>query len=193
MKLTTNECQQLFEALYYLKVKELEGLCEYLQIPFDGPKAELIDRIKHFVSTGEKLPVQPLPEVSVAKKGKLYPLSADTLILYGAYSNDLKTRDFFKKLIGSHFHFTAFGIDWINARWKEGNPPTYQEFADMWQKETERRKITPEDPKKEWAYINFVQQYLVASPAASKIEITAAWNALRAEKVALVKQFLKIS
>ncbi len=62
------------------------------------------------------------------------------MILKGSYKNDLKTRLFFKNIVGDHFHFTAFGIDWINEKWMEGNPPTYRDYATMWQSEVDRRK-----------------------------------------------------
>lgn len=61
---------------------------------------------------------------------------------------------FLKKLIGDYFHFTAFGVDWVDERWMDGNPPTYQEFVDMWRAEYKRRQETPANPKEEWAYIN---------------------------------------
>lgn len=183
--------KEVCEALYYLKVVELKGLCIQLGLPFNGAKAEIIDRLRHFVATGAVLKPAVIPEISKAKKGLTYPLQPGTFMLQGAYKNDAKTRAFFKELIGNHFHFTAFGIDWLNERWQQGNPPTYQEFADMWQKETKKRKKQKPDPKKEWAYIAFVQQYGILHPKASKIETTNAWNKTRAEKVELVTAFFK--
>jgi hypothetical protein len=132
-----------------------------------------------------------MPEISKAKKNQQYPLKPETLMLIGSYKNDAKTRAFFKQLIGPHFHFTSFGIDWINARWKAGNPPTYQEFADMWQYEYQKRKKQPVEPKKEWALINFMQCYAVEHPYASKEEAMKAWKIARAEKVAFVHRMLK--
>ena len=191
-KLSDAKCKELFEALYFMKVKELEDLCEHLQIPIDGPKGEIIERIKHFVNTGERMPITPLPEISRAQKNKEYPLQPGTLILFDSYKNDAKTRAFFKKLIGNHFHFTSFGIDWINARWKAGNPPTYQEFAHMWQKEVDRRKNTPPaEPKKEWAYINFLQQYSIEHPTATAAQARIAWKKERDAKVQQVMEILK--
>ncbi len=49
---------------------------------------------------------------------------------------------------------SAFGIDWLNERWMDGNTPTYQEFADMWEAGYRRRKERGEKPKEEWAYIS---------------------------------------
>lgn len=193
--------QELFEALYYLKMAELKKICNQLDLPDSPPKGQMIDRIKYFLSTGKILKTQVIPEISKAsyfakpskdrKKNQHYPLKPDTLMLKGAYKNDAQTRAFFKTLIGDHFHFTAFGIDWLNEHWMQGRPPTYQEFATMWQKEVDKRKHEKPAPKKEWAYITFVQNYMEKHPNASKAEVTTAWNKIRAEKVMYVYGFLK--
>jgi hypothetical protein len=57
-----------------------------------------------------------------------------------------------------------------------GNPPTYQEFANMWQEEYQKRKSIPVAPKEEWAYINFIQKYLLNSPAATRESINSSWE-----------------
>jgi hypothetical protein len=103
----------------------------------------------------------------------------------------LITRNFFKKLIGPHFHFTAFGIDWLNERWLDGNPPTYKEFADYWIQETAKRKIKKEKPKQEWAYINFLQQAQKDFPNDSKSTLLSKWEKLRAEKAKFAQDILK--
>lgn len=167
------------ESLMFLHVEELRELALRLCLEGKGNKMVVINRILHFLETGQKLTVQKLPEISRSKRGLIYPLEKDTLMLKGSYKNDLKTRMFFKKLIGAHFHFTAFGIDWLNERWMDGNPPTYQEFANMWQEEYQKRKEMPVAPKAEWAYINFVQKFILSSPEASRECVHQAWESER--------------
>lgn len=164
------------ESLTFLYVDELKEVAAQLGLVDKGNKMAIIMRILHFLQTGHKLTVPKFPESSRAKRGEVYSLDRDTLLLKGAYKNDLKTRLFFKQLIGDHFHFTAFGIDWINERWMEGNPPTYQEFAEMWQEEYRKRKEMPAAPKEEWAYINFVKHYLDHSPSSTRESIHNAWE-----------------
>lgn len=183
--------QELYDSLHYLKMAELKKLCLELHLQSNGTKVELIQRIMHFFEKGIVLKPVEIPEASRAKKNQLYPLQANTLMLFGAYKNDAQTRAFFKTLIGNHFHFTAFGIDWLKMRWQRGNPPTYQEFAHLWQKEVALRKEQKPQPKKEWAYITFVQQYIEKHPSALKDEILQAWNAVRAEMVARAYEILK--
>jgi hypothetical protein len=104
-------------------------------------------------------------------------------MLYGTYKNDVATRNFFKQIIGNHFHFTAQGVDWLREQWLKGTPPTYADFANEWQAEYERNKTQKRPPKQEWAYIRFVQEYMQQSPHASKKEVTSAWKVMRQEFV----------
>lgn len=85
-------------------------------------------------------------------------------------------------MIGQQFHFTAYGIDWLNDRWYAGEPPTYQEFADCWVTETAKRKQNKPEPKDEWQYINFMQQMAYEQPHLQKDELMAAWKKLQADK-----------
>lgn len=183
--------KELFDAFYYLNMSELKKICHNFGLPDSPPKGQMIERIKHFLSTGKILKPKEMPEISKALKNHKYKLSPDALMLKGAYKNDAQTRTFFKKLIGNHFHFTAFGIDWLNEQWMKGKPPTYQEFATMWQQEIEKRKKKKPEPKKEWALINFMQRYLAKHPNASKQEIMKAWKKEREKHVEFVHRMLK--
>lgn len=169
----------LKQHLLYLHMQELRDLCEKYALPNKGKKQALIARVVHFVETGEIITEPKLPAISKAKKGVDYPLKPHTLILKGSYKNDLKTRLFFKELIGEYFHFTAFGQDWIYERWLEGKPPTYQEFAEMWKVEYAKRKKWGTTPKEEWAYINFTQKFMGEHPNAYRARLLKAWEAER--------------
>lgn len=171
-------------------MEELKNLCDYYELPNKGKKGAIIERIKHFLQTGEILSTKKLPQISLAQKGKDYPLKSSTLIVKGAYKNDLATRKFFQKLIGEYFHFTAFGQDWISDRWQRGKPPTYGEFAKYWEQESEKRKNSLAKPKEEWAYISFLQKFQKEHSNGSKQQAMTAWEKVRAEKVAKVKSLL---
>jgi len=145
--LSPSDFDQLNQSLLYLHVEELKEITVQLHISDKGAKGAIIAHILHFLQSGEELALPKFPAVSCAKKGVVPPLSPKSLILRGAYKNDFATLLFFKSLIGERFHFTAFGIDWLNERWLQGNPPTYQEFADMWIAETERRSHEKAAPK----------------------------------------------
>ncbi len=189
--LNNEELETLSSALYFMKMAELKKACLFLLLPDAGNKCELIDRILTFITTGHIQQVQKIPSQSLAKNYPYQPLSPTSLMLYGGYKNDLQTRDFFKKLIGSYFHFTAYGIDWLNDRWIKGEPPTYQEFATYWITETNQRRKTKPEPKKEWAYIKFMQYMNEAMPHASREQLMQEWKNIQAQNALTVLTLLK--
>lgn len=180
----------LKSSLNFFYVSELKNLCENLSLSAKGKKGELIHRIITFVETGKKLVSPVFPRASCAKRGEVHEISENNLMLKGAYKNDLKTRLFFKKLIGENFHFTAFGIDWLNDRWMEGSPPTYKEFGLMWQDEYQRRKANPAAPKDEWAYIIFTKSYIKKFPGATREDINSSWEEVRKRNKKYVEERL---
>jgi hypothetical protein len=190
LPLNEKDLELLQGALHYLHMSELKMACASLKLPFQGQKGEIIQCIMTFLRTGEVIKSPPLPEVSKAKN-MLSTLSPKSLILSGSYKNDLPTRTFLKTLVGDHFHFTAFGQDWIKNRWRNGNPPTYAEFASFWEKEYEQRKTRKATPKKEWAYINFLQQYGQKNPSFSKQHFLKEWERYRTQQVQIAQIILE--
>ncbi len=184
------ELSKLQNSMNFLHVGELKTYCEKFGLSLKGKKFLLIYRIIHFLKTGEKLEIAKYPAPSISKSNKDYTPKPRDLILKGLYKNDLKTRLFFKSIIGQHFHFTAFGVDWLEQRWMDGKPPTYQEFADMWSKEYALRRTNGSSPKAEWAYITFVKNYLNSHPQASRSELLREWETERLRNRALVDKIL---
>lgn len=180
---------QLSRALLFLKVAELKEIAKDLALSLQGKKIELIRRILHFLKTGEKATTPRFPKISCGKPEKIRILKPDAVMLKGVYKNDLQTRLFFKTLIGDHFHFTAYGIDWLNEQWMQGTPPTYQAFAEMWQEIYERQKTDPLPAKEEWAYINFIKQFLTHYPHADRDTVMHAWHNERLRNVTWVTEF----
>ncbi len=186
-----SKIENLNISLNFLHVSELKTICNKLQLSEKGKKVELILRVIKFIETGEKLVNLPFPCISYARN-RSNELEENALMLKGAYKNDLKTRLFFKKIIGEYFHFTAFGIDWLNERWMNGNPPTYKEFAAMWETEYQRRKITPAKPKDEWAYINFIQDFYNKIPNSTRAEVMESWEKARNKHKNYIEEILKL-
>lgn len=191
--LSQKEQETLFDALHYMKMAELKNACLSLALPEKGKKTELINRIMTFIETGRIITSPTLPASSRAKNYPIQPLAPASLMLYGEYKNDLKTRAFFQSLIGAQFHFTAYGIDWLNDRWLEGKPPTYQEFADYWTTETKQRKQVKAAPKDEWMFIRFMQSMEKTEPNASQKDLLEAWKLLQAQKALEAQKLLQIA
>lgn len=191
--MTDLQLSVLRESLAFFRVEELREVAKNLCLSDKGSKISVIMRILHFKKTGEKLTASKFPSCSCSKRGEASYLELPSLMLKGSYKNDLKTRLFFKKVIGEYFHFTAFGIDWLNERWMLGNPPTYQEFADMWKDEYEKRQKIPASPKEEWAYIKFMQYYLTNSLDTTRSSLNVAWENERQRHKSIVKAILAIA
>jgi len=187
-RLNKSDLKILNDALHFMNMKELKLTSADLRLAQTGMKALMIARIMHFIKTGEVLVEQEIPAISRAKKGQVILLKPESLILDGSYKNDLATRLFFKRLIGTHFHFAVVGHDWIKARWLEGNPPTYQEFANFWQEAKAQNKVCP---KQEWAYLSFIQRFVAQNPNASRAQITHGWNVERERNVKQAHMLLK--
>jgi Domain of unknown function (DUF6434) len=191
-QLSEIEITQLREALSHLHIKELKTHLEKLNLSTQAfNKHELIERLMHYIKTGQELPPLEIPPAARAVRGAQYPLASHTRMLFGSYKNDLATRNFFKHLIGNHFHFTAQGIDWLREQWLQETPPTYADFAREWQSEYERNKTQKRPAKQEWAYIRFVQEYMHHHPQASKTEVTSAWNLQRQQYARIINTALK--
>lgn len=187
---SNSQMKKLENSLLFLHISELKQVAKSLNLNFQKAKLELIDSIIFFLKTGVDKPGQAIPLISKAKKGQTYSLSPDSLMLHGAYKNDLVTRMFFKDLVGQHFHFTAFGIDWLNSRWILGSPPTYLEFAKIWQEQYLKNKEEKNVPKIEWAFINFVQNFLKDNPNSKKSIILNAWKVERQKNKDFVMSLL---
>ncbi|WP_371222188.1 hypothetical protein ACA351_09385 [Orientia tsutsugamushi] len=54
-------------SLHYLHVSELRACCEKLNLSVKGKKIDFINRIIHFLKTGEKLNLSEYPATSVSK------------------------------------------------------------------------------------------------------------------------------
>lgn len=190
--LTKAQLTALHDALYYMKMTQLKKACLLLELPHNGKKIDLITRITTFVQSGEITKCATLPKQSKASSYPVQLLKPESLMLAGSYKNDAKTRAFFKELIGPHFHFTAFGIDWLNERWLHGKPPTYQEFANYWIAETKQRADIKAQPKAEWKYINFLQQMQQTQPERTKAELLKRWKKLQAEQAHIALEILQL-
>lgn len=131
----------LATAIYYCKRAELIALCQYHHLSVTGTKQVLINRLLTDCGITDTAPKPVPPDISaIAETGPAHALSPVAYILPNHYTNGRKTRERFQQLIGKHFRFTSYGMDWIRACWAAGRYPRYEEFAAYWQGEYERRQ-----------------------------------------------------
>ena len=137
--------------LHFMKMAELQDACRILGLPDAGKKAELIEKIMVFIRTGTIMPLPKIPEISRASLRQAQRLHPDALMLYGSYKNDAATRAFFKTLIGPRFHYTAFGIDWLNWNRSMANRPPIKNLLTIGLQNQNGAKKIPKIPKKNGA------------------------------------------
>lgn len=190
MPLTSTEQKDLTATLNYCTLEELMELCNTHSLSRDGVKSELIARILHHATTFKQKKKMMLPEVSLAKRGRNYPLHKNTLVLKGSFNTNAATRRFMQKLVGEHFRFTPTGQEWVASQWQKGKPPTYEEFARFWQQDYKRREKNKRQSDTNWAHQGFVQSFVSKNPEADEAEVEVAWQKLRSKMVAQAHEFI---
>ena len=164
--LTSAERELVNADIFYMNMAELREFCDARGIPYvirietaggirqtrdADRKGIVIDRILHFLHTGEIKPATIFP-LSVTSTQKLVraPLESD-LVLYGHYRNhDPATLDLMKGLTKRRFEFGAIAQEVLRACWSRGHAPTYREFAELWQSAADAHST----PNPEWAFLS---------------------------------------
>ena len=99
----------VFRSFYYLK-QELADFCKENGLPTTGSKAELTDRIAHFLDTGNVLKFSAKRKTPV----NIGTLTEDTVIEQNIVCSE-KHRAFFSEKIGKSFSFNVLFQKWLKA------------------------------------------------------------------------------
>lgn len=183
------EFNALSQAIYFLKVDELKAFAARAGIKPRQSKQGLIDALLAVVcgapiSDPGKQAFNPRSAKSKALAARF---DSDHHIVPGVYRNNATYRARFKQMIGSHFTYTNYGMDWIKQQWQDGKCPTYEAFAKYWQDEFKRRKNSNDFASKPTLQrVNFFRK--MKALKLSKSELEHAWQAERTKnaKVAVV-------
>ncbi|MCA1038488.1 SAP domain-containing protein [Bacillus infantis] len=166
-----------FSEYYWLKT-ELQAFCREEGMSTSGGKAELSERIKIYLTTGEKkVPGRKRRAKAPAAKALL---SLDTVISEN-HTCSQDVRAFFKSVIGSHFHLSTYIQDYFKY-----NPgKTYSDAVSAWHEEEKRKK----DPSyqreigRQFEYNRFIRDYF-ADPnnqGKSRDDAIAAWMHIKSK------------
>lgn len=184
-RLNQKNLQALESAIYFLKVTELKQLCESHALCAKGSKQDLINTLLCFAK-GEGAATLNAIQSSAEKSLRANADNFDESIYMvpGKYRNNRASRTILTELIGRHFTFTAYGMDWVKAEWHAGRCPSYLEFADYWQTEYERRKARGDFASKQTLQrVNFFRT--MKEKNLSREALEAAWAKKRAEQAAI--------
>lgn len=100
---------------WYWTKAELEAECRRRGLKIAGAKFTQLDRIAHFLETGEKrLPTDTQPRQTSKFDWHSEPLTPETRIT-DSYRNSQNVRRFFKSQVGDQFKFNIAFMAWIKA------------------------------------------------------------------------------
>lgn len=191
--MTAGERRELFEKLNYLNLAEIRGFCGRHGIPYkilaaraDGGtrvtsdadrKPIVLDRVRHYLKTGEILPPTVLAASIVRDGGPPAQLKPTDRIYYRWYN---KKHDGLMRALASlapGFRDGAVARVLIMEFWTRGEAPTLQAFAAAW---IEAGKRSHELVTPEYAFLTDLQRR----------EAGADWKAVRKTNAAHVMQVL---
>lgn len=162
---------------WYWYRKELANFCKKIDIPANGTKPVLEEKIVSFLKTGNYEPVYSANIKKRLKKSRREP-PPETIRLSDAipenYKNSQKHREFFTSVIGKHFHFTAYMMNYI-----KNNPGmTYQDYVNEWNAEYERRKDKNYKPPilKSCEYNQYIRDFFAANKGMSLNDAIRCWK-----------------
>jgi hypothetical protein len=152
--LTAAERKSVFEDIYYLNMAELRRFCDAHAIPYkihietgDGRivqtrdadrKGIVIDRIVHFLSSGEIKEKTVYKRTVIATGGLEEPPAESDPVLYGRYRNHASSiLKLMKRLTEGKFEFGAVAQEVLRACWSRNEATTYRDFAGLWEKAAE--------------------------------------------------------
>src|SRR6266704_3297216 len=121
-----------YRAYYWMK-DDLIRFARQLGLPTHGYKPELSTRIDRRLR-GMSESAEPQRKQSKGPRDSDKPLRRDSPVVN--YKSDDKTRAFFKSVIGPDFHFTYL----MNQYRLTHDNLTYEDLADVWVAERDRRR-----------------------------------------------------
>ena len=139
--LNKTDLKRLESAIYFLKVTELKQICEKFNQCNRGSKQDLINTLLAYARGDKNYSTnKQLSEAEKTLRANADRYDSSVYIVPGVYTNNKVSRTVLIDLIGRHFTFTSYGMNWIKAQWHSGHCPSYLEFADYWQAEYQKRK-----------------------------------------------------
>lgn len=165
-KLPIGERQGLLDDLNYLNTAEIKAFCKSHGIPYrilvetsDGPrrtgeddrKGIILNRVRHFLQTGDVLAATCFPTRVVSSKPLAPMLTANDRLYYRQYDKQSRAMlAMLKALTDGHFRNGAVARILAREFWSRGIAPTFREFGSAWLQATAAHTR----PNPEWAFLS---------------------------------------
>ncbi|MEM8707633.1 MAG: DUF6434 domain-containing protein [Actinomycetota bacterium] len=164
----------VFTDWYWLKT-ELIDHCRAIGVSTQGSKADLTDRIGHFIATGERAAPQRRPAAVSSFDWARADLDRSTVIT-DSYRNGPNVRRFFIAEIGDRFSFNIEFMAWMKAN----GGRTLGDAVDAWLAiEARRRGGEKADIPAGNQFNRYVRDFFDANPGRSMDDARACWAAKR--------------
>ena len=155
-----------FRKWYWLK-EELVSFCRENNLPTNGSKTELTDRIAYFLDTGKVLSNENTKRVA----SKVALLTLDSLIEPNIVCSEVH-RAFFKEQIGASFSFNVAFQKWLKANAGK----TYREAVAAYYEILEAKKKTKTSIDKQFEYNTYVRDFFEANKGRSLDDAIKCWK-----------------
>ena len=155
-----------FRSFYYLK-QELIDFCRENRLPTSGSKTELVDRIAHFLDTGNVLK-------SSANKKAAVPVGTfteDTVIEPNIVCSE-KHRAFFREKIGKRFSFNVPFQKWLKANAGK----TYGDAIRAYHRILEEKKKGKTEIDRQFEYNTYIRDFFADNPGKKLHDAIVCWN-----------------
>lgn len=170
---------ETFRDWYWLKA-ELIAFSQRHGLRSNGSKAELAERIAHYLETGEHTAPEARPRHARRRpKSRVdwarLEITPETVIT-DSYTNGPNVRAFFEAQIGPRFRFNIAFMDWM----RRNDGKTMAEATDAWLEIERLRKSGVKAPIPDSnLYNRYLRDFFSANPGRSMAEARACWQAKR--------------
>lgn len=155
-----------FRSFYYLK-QELADFCKENGLPTTSSKAELTDRITHFLDTGNVLKSSAKRKTSV----NIGTLTEDTVIEQNIVCSE-KHRAFFSEKIGKSFSFNVLFQKWLKAN----TGKTYGDAIRAYYRILEEKKQRKTEIGGQFEYNTYIRDFFADNPGKNLHDVIVCWN-----------------
>ena len=157
---------ETFRSFYYLK-EELSAFCRANGLPSSGSKANLTERIAHFLDTGEILSAAP----KAAPKQARIMITKDTPIEANIICSE-KHRGFFKAEIGKSFSFNVPFQKWL----KSNAGKTYGDAVEAYYRLKQEKKEHNSEIDAQFEYNTYIRDFFADNAGRSLAEAILCWK-----------------
>ncbi len=162
-----------FKEFYWLK-EELVSFCKENNIDNSRGKAEITNRIVHYLETGERIGNVQVKSIKPISNfdWNVEILNLETTVT-DSYKNTENVRSFFTKQIGKHFKFNVLFMNWM----KQNVGKTLNNAIDEWNRIhlLKKDKNYESEIDSQFEYNSYIRDFLKDNPNMSLNNARAYW------------------